>query len=63
MKPIYITQIGFSTLKDQKKCQGFFFFFGGCEGRTSALTLFIYTCVFYRRMSIKRPCANIAYRF
>lgn len=32
MKPIYITQIGFSTLKDQKKCQGFFFFLVGVRG-------------------------------
>lgn len=37
MKPIYIIQIGFSTLKDQKKQQAIFFY--GCGGRKGVVTL------------------------
>lgn len=33
MKPIYIIQIGFSTLKDQKKQQAIFFFMGVGGGK------------------------------
>lgn len=39
MKPIYIIQIGFSTLKDQKKQQANFFFIMGVGGGQELLTL------------------------
>lgn len=45
MKPIYITQIGFSTLKDQKNCQGFFFFWWVCGEDKRFNPIHIHLCV------------------
>lgn len=62
MKPIYIIQIGFSALKDQKKWQGIFLM-GVREENCNTWRLVSYSCAFYRKTGVKRFCTNTAYGF